>query len=172
MSISLPAFVVGFAQRGPAWTEWVDRLPKLVEDVLAEWELRPDGEPMHGWTALVLPVRDRAGLPAVLKLVCPGTPAGDEEEHEALALQHIAGNGAVRLLRADPGRRLLLLERLHTEDLTDVWDLEACSVVAGLYRRIHLRALPQLRPLPSYVDRWTADLARLPRGAPIPRRLV
>lgn len=172
MSIVLPAFVVEFARRGPAWADWVDRLPRLVEDVLAEWELRPDGEPMHGWTALVLPVRDRDGTAAVLKLVCPGSPEGNEEEHEALALQHIAGNGAVRLLRADPGRRLLLLERLHTEDLTDAWDLEACSVVAGLWRRIHLPALPALRPLTAYVDRWTADLDRLPRGAPVPRRLV
>jgi streptomycin 6-kinase len=32
-------------------------------------------------------------------------------------------------------------------------------------------ALPQLRPITSYVERWTADLAALPRDAPIPRRL-
>lgn len=53
-----------------------------------------------------------------------------------------------------------------------MWDIEACEIVAGLYSRIHVPALPQLRTLTSYVDRWTDDLARLPRGAPIPRRLV
>ena len=32
-------------------------------------------------------------------------------------------------------------------------------------------ALPQLRTITSYVERWTADLEALPRDAPIPRRL-
>ena len=44
--------------------------------------------------------------------------------------------------------------------------------MAGLYARLHVPALPQLRPLTSYVERWTDDLGRLPRSAPIPRRLV
>lgn len=168
----LPAFVLGFAERGPAWADWVDRLPRLVDDVLAEWELVLDGGPRHGWTALVLPVRDRSGTAAVLKLVCPPVPGLDEEEHEALALQRIGGDGAVRLLRADPGRRLLLLERLHQRDLTELWDLEACEIVGGLYGRIHRPAPPQLRPLTSYVAGWTARLAALPRDAPVPHRMV
>ncbi len=168
----LPPPVVAFADRGPAWAAWVAALPRLVDDVLTEWELVRDGEPMHGWTALVLPVRDRDGTPAVLKLVCPGGADGDEEEHEALALQHIGGDGAVRLLRADPRRRLLLLERLQQRDLTELWDLEACEIVAGLYGRIHRPAPPQLRPLTSYVGRWTDRLAALPRSAPVPHRLV
>ncbi|WP_340540344.1 aminoglycoside phosphotransferase family protein [Nocardioides sp. GXZ039] len=172
MSVPLPEGVLAFAARGPAWATWVDRLPRLVDDVLAEWELTLDGQPTHGWTALVVPVRDRDGTPAALKLVCPGLPGEDEEEHEALALQRISGDGAVRLLRADPTRRLLLLERLHPTDLTDVWDLEACEIVAGLYARIHLPAPPQLRPLTFYVERWTDRLAALPRSAPLPHRLV
>ena len=69
-------------------------------------------------------------------------------------------------------RGALLLERLHHEDLGDLWDLEACEVVAGLYRKLHVPAVPQLRPLTSYVERWSADLAALPRSAPLPRRLV
>ena len=51
-------------------------------------------------------------------------------------------------------------------------DVDACRVVAGLYRRIHVPAMPPLRTLGSYLRRWNADLAALPRGAPIPRRLV
>jgi streptomycin 6-kinase len=53
-----------------------------------------------------------------------------------------------------------------------VWDLEACEIVAGLYSRIHVAALPQLRTLTSYVEPWTATLEALPTGAPIPPRLV
>ena len=39
--------------------------------------------------------------------------ADDETEHEHLALQRWGGHGAVRLLRADPHRRALLLERVE-----------------------------------------------------------
>jgi streptomycin 6-kinase len=166
--IQVPVSVLEFAGRGPDWAAWVDLLPKLAATLLEEWELVADGDPMSGWTALVLPVRTRDGEPAVLKLVCPG----EEEEHEHLALQRWGGNGAVRLLRADPARRALLLERLHQRDLTDLWDLEACEVVAGLYSRIHVPALPQLRLQTAYVERWSDDLARLPRNAPVPHRLV
>ena len=45
-------------------------------------------------------------------------------------------------------------------------------MVAGLYGRLHVPALPQLRPLTSYVARWAGELAALPRTAPLPRRLV
>jgi streptomycin 6-kinase len=44
--------------------------------------------------------------------------------------------------------------------------------VAGLYPRLHVPAPPQLRPLTAYVRQWTDDLGRLPRGAPVPHRLV
>lgn len=168
MSVVLPADVLEFADRGPAWAEWVRRLPRLVAGIVDEWELTTAGEPMSGWTALVLPVTTAAGERAVLKLVCPG----EEEEHEHLALQRWGGDGAVRLLRADPARRALLLERLHRRDLTGIPDLEACEIVAGLYARLHVPALPQLRSQAEYVARWTDDLTRLPRDAPIPHRLV
>ena len=51
-------------------------------------------------------------------------------------------------------------------------DVDACEVVAGLYRRLHVPALPQLRTLTSYLEQWTRDFEVLPRGAPIPHRLV
>ena len=100
-------------------------------------------------------------------------PGHDEGQHEALALQRWKGNGAVQLLRADPHRWVMLLERAHAgEDLGELWDVEACEVVGGLYRRLHVPAVPQLRPLSGYVSRWTDELSRLPRDAPLPRRLV
>lgn len=141
----------------------------MAAAIVDEWGLTLDGEALHGFCSLVLPVRTAAGTPAVLKLTFDGD---DESEHEGIALQRWGGHGVVRLLRADPHRRALLLERLHTEDLSDLWDVEACAIVGGLYTRLHVPALPQLRTLTSYVERWTDDLQRMPRNAPIPRRLV
>ncbi|KQY54578.1 MULTISPECIES: aminoglycoside phosphotransferase family protein [unclassified Nocardioides] len=168
--VEIPSGLRAQARLGDAWADWLDALPRLAAEVLAEWDLTLDGPSMHGFCSLVLPVRTVSGLPAVLKLHTDAD--AEESDHEHLALQHWHGHGAVALLRADPRRRAMLLERLHPEDLTDLWDLEACEVVAGLYRRIHVPALPQLRSLTSFVGRWNDDLSRLPRNAPIPRRLV
>jgi streptomycin 6-kinase len=154
---------------GPAWGEWLDRLPGLAAALLEEWELTLDGGSLHGFCSLVLPVRTLANAPAMLKISFDGD---DESQHEALALQHWAGDGVVRLLRADPRRRALLLERLHAQDLSDVWDVEACEIVAGFYPRLHQPVLPQLRTLTSYVDRWLDDLVALGRDIPVPRRYV
>lgn len=156
------------AARGPEWQNWVDRLPKLVAGKLAEWDLRPDGTPVNGFCSVVLPVHTRGGIPAMLKVAFPD----DESEHEHLALRRWDGDGTVRLLRADPHCRAMLLERLHTRNLNDAWDIEACEIVAGLYSRIHVPALPQLRPLVDYIARWNAGLADLPRNAAVPHRLV
>ncbi len=164
----LPDGVLGMARRGPDWADWVDRLPAVLAGLLEEWELRPDGWMMHGNVALVVPVRTAGDSPAVLKISFPG----DEGEHEHLALQRWGGRGAVRLLRADPHRWAMLLERLRQERLEEMWDLEACEVVAGLYPLLHVPALPQLRPLTAYVEGWADQLALLPRNAPLPRRLV
>jgi streptomycin 6-kinase len=166
-SVVLPPGVLEFSERGPDWAAFVDRLPRLVAEVVEEWGLTVDGAPTHGFCALVVPVR-RLGEPAVLKLGFPD----DESEHEGLALQHWAGNGAVRLLSADPHRSALLLERLHPVDLTSVDVLEACELVAERYAQLHVAAPPQLRPLTSYVERWSDQLSRLPRDAPVPHRLV
>jgi streptomycin 6-kinase len=156
------------AALGDDWAAWLDGLSRLVAEVADDWELTFDGGPTHGFCALVVAVRTVSGRPAVLKVGFPD----DESEHEHLALQHWHGNGAVALLRADPRRYALLLERLHPEDLTGVGDLEACEIVAGLYKRLHVPAPPQLRTLTSHVERWSARLADLPRDAPAPRRLV
>jgi streptomycin 6-kinase len=165
----IPRGLQAFADRDESWGAWLDALPRLVRDVAAEWQLSYDGAPTHGQCALVTPVRTPAGAPAVVKFAWPH----DEEEHEHLGLQALQGNGAVRLLRADPRRHVMLLERLHAgESLNDLWDLEACEIIAGLYRRIHIAAPPQLRTLTEYVARWTASLEALPNDAPIPRRLV
>jgi streptomycin 6-kinase len=165
----LPDGVLGMASRGPDWARWVDCLPQRLAGLLEEWALTPDGWSMHGYCSIVVPVRTQDAQSAVLKVVFDGD---EESQHEHLVLQHWSGRGAARLLRADPHRRAMLLERLHHEDLTTVPDLEACEVVAALYPRLHLPALPQLLTVTSYVERWSDALASMPRNAPIPRRMV
>jgi streptomycin 6-kinase len=169
LPFDLPQGLLRQAALGPAWSAWLDRLPRLLRDLLDEWELAVDGQPWHGFTSAVVPVRTPEAERAALKVSFDGD---DESLHEGLALQHWHGDGSVRLLRADPRRRALLLERLQVRDLTDVAETEACEIVAGLYARLHVPAFPQLRPLTSYVERWVDDLAGLGRDAPIPRRYV
>jgi len=169
VTIDLPVDVLAMRDRGDDWAAWVDRLPALVRDLLDEWDLTVDGALMNGFCSLVVPVLTADGERSVLKLHTDAD--ADESDFEHLALQHWHGNGTVLLLRADPRRRAMLLERLHPRDLTTIGDREACEVVGGLYGRIHVPALPQLRTITSYVERWTADLEALPRDAPIPRRL-
>ena len=156
------------AQRGPDWAMWVEGLPATLDGLVDQWELTADGPPGHGHCSVVLPVRTADRAPALLKVGFPE----QESEHEHLALRRWAGDGAVRLLSADPHTRALLLERLSPTDLTSVPDVEACAIVAGRYGRIHVPPLPQVRPLSSFIERWAEELRRLPRSAPIPRRLV
>lgn len=169
-TIDVPPGLAAQRVLGPAWAAWLDRLPALAAQVAAEWELTLEGPLWHGYCSLVAPVTTRRGRPAVLKLHSDAD--AEESDHEHLALQRWQGRGAVRLLRADPARRALLLERLERTDLSDHWDEEACTVVAGLYPRLHVPVMPQLRAQSSYVARWAAALRADAREVPVPRRLV
>jgi streptomycin 6-kinase len=166
--MDLPDGVKGMAERSAQWAEWVERLPSTAEALLEEWGLRPDGLAQHGFTALVLPVRDGEDRAGMLKIAFPD----DETAYEHLALQKWQGAGAVRLIRAEPHRRAMLLERLGEEKLDSIDVVEACEVVAGLYERLHVVAPPQLDRLSARAARWAATLRELPRSAPVPRRLV
>ena len=135
---------------------------------LDQWELRPAGRPTDGTRSIVLPVLTSEGARAVLKIGRPDS----ESEHEHLVLRRWGGNGAVRLLRADPRHRAFLLERLRRETLGTLPDVDACEIIAGLYRRLHVPAMPQLRTLTSQLAQWRSDFETLPRSAAIPHRLV
>ncbi|GAA0963621.1 streptomycin 6-kinase [Kribbella koreensis] len=168
MPVDIPAEFLKVGTRGPDWADWLDRLPKLVAELLSQWELRVDGGSAYGECALVVPVLAKDGTPAVLKVQFPHV----EAETEHLALRAWDGNGAVKLLRADPRRFALLLERLQPRDLTTVGDLEACEIVASSYKRLHVAAGPQYRPLSGEVKRWIEGFRQLPASAPVPHRYV
>ena len=169
MSVTIPAELLTRRELGEDWGRWLDRLPRLAVELLDDWRLTPTGAPMHGFCSLVVPVVDVDGTAGALKISFDGD---DESLHEGLALQKWAGRGAVRLQRADPRRRALLLDWLPGPDLGDSWDVEACEVVGGLYGRLHVPALPQLATVASYVERWLRELDELGRDLPVPRRYV
>ena len=168
MIVGLPA---SFRQRsrGESWGPWLAGLPRLVAEVCSEWGLVMDGSAMTGGTALVLPVRTGTGEPAVLKLGWPHP----EATYEHLALRAWAGSGAVRLLRADPRRQVLLLERADPgHDLHQLPIVEACEVIAGLYPKLHGPTVPQLDRLSAHASRWADQLVALRRTQRVPRRFV
>lgn len=165
--VTLPEGVRRMSRRGGSWQSWVDALPALAAGLLEEWELRLDGLAQHGNVALVLPVRTADGSAGMLKISHPEPDSA--EEH--LALHRWDGRGAVRLLRADPARGALLLERLHFRKLAEVDDVEACRVVANLYSALHVAAPRRMRRLSTQIAQWAEETAGRVGDDGIPRRL-
>ncbi|WP_416958611.1 aminoglycoside phosphotransferase family protein [Nocardioides sp. T5] len=133
--------------RSHADDSWIERLPGLIGTLLAKWGLQAEGEARTGMAAVVLPVRDQQGSPAVLRLQAPS----DETSVAVLGLRSWNGDGMVRLADHDESSGAMLLERLDPtrtlKSLTN--DDDAATIVAGLLRRLHLAlpppGLPELR---------------------------
>jgi streptomycin 6-kinase len=158
---------------GEAGRAFIAGLPARVEDFLGRWELRVDGPPMHGMTALVLPVVAADGGRAVLKLQL----LDEESAGEPVALRLWNGDRAVRLLRHDEATGTMLLERLDpARMLAHVPDThETVVVIARLLAHLtSLPAPPELRRLGDIagemLERVPWALERIPD--PSQRRLV
>ncbi len=144
MTVRIPAQL---AENIPHWMgdrgrAWLDALPGLVAECAARWQL--DVGPVFedgGAVSWVAPATRVDGADAVLKLFIPDT----ENRHEAEALLHYDGRGAVRLL--DHADGMLLLERARPG--TPLWDLAdedaANTVVAGLLQQLW-RPAPERSP--------------------------
>lgn len=91
-------------------TAWLDELPALIERLEREWSIVVGGAYGDATEALVAEATLADGTPAVLKLIVPR--AGGHAENEITVLRLTDGDGCVRLLRGDPRRGALLLERL------------------------------------------------------------
>ncbi|WP_436493916.1 aminoglycoside phosphotransferase family protein [Actinokineospora sp. HUAS TT18] len=160
-----PDFADGFTE--PDERRWITDLPDLAARCLRRWDLTVDGDPRHGYVAIVVPVRRADGTPAVLKLPWPH----EEAEHEARTLSLWDGDGAVRLLAHEPADWSMLLERLDPDtSLLDVPVAEAIDVVAGLARRLDRPAPADLRHVAATAARWANELAA--SDSAVPRELV
>lgn len=146
---------------------WLRRLPRLLEDLLARWDLTVDGPTCWGQCAVVLPVTGPHGT-AALKVSWPHLEARSEH----LALRHWEGHGAVRLARADPARFALLLERLDAStDLVDVPIDKACGVIGDLLAQLSSPAISRTPTLSAYAARHAVGANRALDGG-LPRRFV
>lgn len=143
---------------GEAGRAFIAALPELTARFLDHWALTPDGPPMHGVSALVLPVRGRDGTRAVLKLQI----LDEESAGEPVALRFWDGDGAVRLLDHDEPTGTMLLERLdETRMLSRAAEpREAVVTIAGLLA--HLTSSPAPPGLRHLGDIARAMLERTP----------
>jgi streptomycin 6-kinase len=123
-------------QLGGEGRAWLDALPSLVAAVAGEWELELGPELPGGVLAFVC----AAGDDQVLKVAGPWDRPADENA----ALRRWAGGPSPRLLRADPGRGVLLLERIRPGGRAA---RAAPKEVAALLARLHVPPWPSLRPL-------------------------
>jgi streptomycin 6-kinase len=138
---------------------WLESLPRLAEECAEQWSLRLGNPFGQGHVSFTMPVRLADGNQAVLKLNFPE----EESAHEADALLHWRGEGAVQLLEVDRKRNALLVE--YAEPGTSLWEVgdddEATLIAAAVLRRLWRRPPPDADPfrgLAGEAERWTAEL--------------
>ena len=149
---------------GTTWGEpgrqWLLDLPALLEDCARRWSLSL-APPFPNLTFnYVAPAVMADGTEAVLKVGVPNK----ELRSEAAALRVFDGRGSVRLLEADPGRGLLVLERLRpgavlTTMADEAHDDEATVIAASVMRGLW-RPAPLGHEFPTVAD-WGMAFARL-----------
>jgi streptomycin 6-kinase len=158
----------------PGGADWLARLPRLTAECVEQWSLRL-GEPYeYANVSLAVPAKLPDGTSAVLKVGFPHW----ESEHEAAALAHWAGEGAVRLLAFDRERHAMLLERCEPgTSLLELPEQEGYRLAAGVLRSLGARPAPPghpFTPMAATAARWQAELPELweRMGRPFERELL
>ena len=146
---------LAWANESEVGRAWLERLPRLLDECVEQWSLRI-GEPFpSAWLSLALPAQLADGGDAVLKICFPH----HESEHEAEALAHWEGNGAVRLLAHDRTRHALLVERCRPG--TPLSELEADAAIAVFVDLLPRLWVPAGEPFLALADEaasWASDL--------------
>jgi streptomycin 6-kinase len=141
----------------PGGAEWLERLPRLVAESLERWSLDA-GEPFpYAHVSVALPARLPDGADVVLKVAFPHW----ESEHEAAALGHWDGRGAVRLLDYDGERNALLLERcLPGTSLLELPEEAGYRIAAQVLPLRWERPAPPepFTPIAGTAARWADEL--------------
>jgi streptomycin 6-kinase len=137
--------------------DWLAALPGLAAECAGRWGLELE-EPVDTPHSLVVPA---GGL--VLKLNAPGH---HEADHEADALAHYDGRGAVRLVARDDERRALLIERCRPGTQLGELHEPELRLIASLLPQ-HWRAPTQGHRFRTLVDeaaRWAVEVPSRHRG--------
>lgn len=154
---------------------WRQRAPQLAQECAELWSLTLGEAYEYSFVSIAVRAELRDGTRAVLKIGWPHP----EAEHEAAALAHYDGRGAVRLLEDDAARSALLLERC--EPGTPLWEIaddeEATRIAAAALRRLWSAPVAVGHPFRHLADEaegWTEQLRRdwEALGRPFERELV
>jgi len=160
-TLEIPEEVVrmNLAANGEAGRAWLVSLPELVDELTDRWSLTLGPAFVGGAVGFVAP----AERPARERLVLKVSFVDEETRHEPDALRLWDGDGAVRLVDAEPERGALLLERLEPgtalEDHPDRG--EAIAIACGLLQRLW-RPAPEPHPFTLVGDLATRLAEELP----------
>lgn len=95
--------------RGEEGRRWLDDLPARIASLAHDWDLDAGGVLAGGTDALVVSCRTRDRHEVVLKVMMPGLAPGNDQVRALLAF---GGRGYVTVLRHDPDRNAILMEKL------------------------------------------------------------
>lgn len=162
------------ASKGEAGEAWLARLPTLVAELSAAWDLSLGGPLPGGTEACVLAATTPDGRDAVLKIAPPWRDAASRELD---ALRLARGRGYAEVHRHDRTRRAKLLERLGPR-LADLgWSPDAqaraiCGTLARAWRpaeegRGFMTGAEKAESLGRFIEEAWPELDR-----PCPRRTV
>jgi streptomycin 6-kinase len=162
-----PALPPAFVEKNRADPAWLRALPDLLEGLAARWSLTLRPPFPEGAISYVAPATRADGTRAVLKV----SRHLGETRAEIAALRLWDGDGAARLLAADPDCGALLIERVEPGTMlaavaaTD--DDAATLIAAGVLRRLW-RPPPArhgLCPLASWCAAYDRNRQALSAGA-------
>jgi streptomycin 6-kinase len=126
----------------------IDSLASVAYEVARDWDVTL-GPPFElSRFSFVVPAGDNA----VLKV---RSPDDDESDEEGPALEFWNGDGAVRLLREDPARRALLIERARPgTDISELPENDATAIAVDIGDRLWRPANEPFRWIGDHVPRW------------------
>ena len=149
---------------GEAGDRWLAALPELLANLEADWSITVGGALAGGNAAYVAEATRADGSPVVLKVALPAISGFSPFGQELRTLRMADGDPYVALLRFDPSRQAMLLERLGEPLGRLGWpvpqQLDALvNTVARGWRPIPAATLPDPDALPDGAAkaRWLAD---------------
>lgn len=159
-SLLIASELVMNCRKTPERKAWLEKLPHLLERVLAGWSLRLETSfPHEGTASWISPVVRSDGMQAVLKLAMPHM----EGEHEIQGLRYWSGRSMVLSLAADAESGAMLLERcLPGTPLRSQPEPVQDEVIAAVLKRLwaatgDTMTPPGFRPLSRMIDLWCRE---------------
>ena len=163
-----------FTKNAQSWGEegekWLASIPSIIDEYEKKWSLKvyPPYSLSYNYVA---PATRSDGTDVVLKI---GFPGDREFKTEIDALMIFNGDGAVKLLKADREKAVILLERVtpRVPLSEEVDDEKATRILASVIQKLH-------KPLPAShafitIDGWIKELSNFHNkpGSTLPLDLI